>query len=435
MNDVGLLMSAAENAKSALDTIQKRRDDIAYQDYSKIIRERPDDFTPPEKANYKIWNKAVVDHIGVQLQQGELQNQRMALLKNNMAMGREAIIANAQKAESLVATNAHAALASYMDSYSKHPNGVSVKYNDESKLWDFEDAVTGEKWSTNVTIDDARQMTQAMLSPGKYEEVYLSDRSRISNFNKIAASNPDLLEDKNGERVAMFTFIDPNNGSKAIRYINTRNEIIDLSPEDLLQRGFKTTENNYEERVQALNLLGKETDIENTRSQIAARQQGMSLAAQSAARGESGGGAGPGLAVDKDVAGVMDAYGVSKAKAMDILRADKKFGDLLRAANAEIEEQLLDPDDPEDAEKVQAIRAKYGVDKVPGKEGYGEKTEVREEKKEEAAPREESPKDVPILEALAKQFPKAPDGAVKYLRDQAFVKTGGKWRRKVKRTI
>jgi hypothetical protein len=429
MDDAGLLAGIAENTKNTMETIQKRRDDISYQDYMKILQDNPDNPQAPEKVNYRVWNKAVVDHVGMQLQQGELQKQRQTLLKEQMEMGRENIISNAQRAESLVATNADAALSAYMDSYSKHPNGVNVLYNKETRMWDFKDEITGKSWSDNITLDEARQMTQAMLAPGAYEKVYLTDRSRVINYNQIAAVNPDILENSNGDKLTMFSFLDPNSGTKVIKYMDRGGNFVEKSPDELLRDGYKTIENNYEDRMKALGIKKKEKDIENVDASIAAKQHGMKIAQQRAdAAGKKGGGAGLG-ALDKNVQAVMNAYDISKAEAMDLLRKDKNFGTLIRSALAEIDEEMLDTDDPKDAERIQSIYKKYGVDKLPGSEGLGLR-EKKGGKKETSEDDGEVPDVSILLDELKKQFPNEKVGAKKRHGDQVFIKTKDGWKQK-----
>lgn len=387
-SDLDYMKHIAKSVGNAADTVEQEQHSNEYNQYSQYLRDNPDSPTLPQgmQVNAPVWNKAVTDHISTQLKQGDLSKQRMENIKSQLELKRQGLIDNAQRAESLVATNAEAAIASYMQSYTDHPNGITTKYNEQTGDWDFTDQMTGETWAERVTLDQARQMTQALLAPGEYEKVYLTDRSRVVNYNKVAAINPDLLQDVNGKKLSMFTMIDPNNGQKVLKYQDEEGNQMDLSAEDILRGGFRIVADRQKDRLAELGVAGKEGDVQKTQADI--RHQDAQTAQiqkeTSMVDAEFGlkktkteadaeytrsmkGTGGP----QKYLEAMMSAYGIDRATAMDIVRKDKNFGPVFRQAMDQAEGEYLDPSDPDDAERFQEIMRDFGVDKLPGQEGYG----------------------------------------------------------------
>ena len=449
---VGLLRQASSAMKDTFDTINKAKEERQYNEYSEMFRsaESLEGVKAPEGANAKLWNKAMVDHVGTTLAQGELQKQRHEHLKNEMATKREFLLENARQAEALVPTSVDMALDKMMEIFSSHPNGISVKKNPETGMFDFKDEITEKTWSDQITMDDARQMVQALLPPGKYEEMYLTDRSRVTNYNKVALMNPDLLEGEGGSQLSVYTLIDPNTGSKTLKMQKPDGSIADVDPEDILHGKYKMMKDSKEDRLKELGVKKAELQVQRQEQIMRHADEGMGLRREASKNKGAGVGTGrTGKPTAKDE--IMSAYGVDEATAMDIIRSDKTLSARLGMAKTEIKEAMLDPQKPEDLEQINVILKRHKVDQLPGHEGYGrEKPEVKQGLQDApdpgvgdkpvpgrfVAPKNESAQkgadtggDKVVVSRLTKAFPDAPDGTVKYKGQQKYIKVKGQWQR------
>ena len=433
-NTVGLLQHASEQIGQTIGILRDQKEEHQYNQYSQMLSsvESMEDVGIPEGANAKVWNKALTDRMSVQLGQGTLKDQRMNLIKGELSAKREMIMENARRAESMVPSSAEAALDTYMQSFSAHPNGIDAKKNQETGMWDFEDTLTGKKWSDNVTLDDARQMTQAMMAPGEYEKMYLTDRSRIINFNKIAMINPDLMESASGEQVSIFTLIDPNTGTKALKILGPDGKLTDLDPEELLHGGYKMVKDSRETRLADMGVKSAENELARQEQVMRHADENMGLQRREVEHKLKGDPPGTGTArklTPKEE--IMSAYGVDEATAMDIIRSDRTLSSRLSIAKAEIKDALLDPQDPKDMKKIEAILKRYNVDQLPGHEGLGrggQPTSATRAPEEAPVGAGNATQEAEVTK-LKEVFANAPDGARKRHQSTGnlYIKKNGQW--------
>jgi len=356
-----------------LQAEQKQFDD-QYNAYYKGLTEDPDNFSPNvDDPNFQstAFNKALMDYTKAQMNTEDLKAKRFDNIKADIDRKQALMMKNAQRAESIAATDPQAAVASYMDSYNTHVDGINATPNPEKPgEWIFEDQITGEKWAREITLDEARQTYQAVIDKKAYAELYLTDRSRIKAFNEAAVLHPDVLENAKGEKINALTMIDPQTGEKKSVYLDARGRQLNMSAEDLLRGGFQLAKDRQEERLKELGITKAKADIAKVEADTSKAKADAGESRAKADYYKKSAGAVSEKKKDA-LTEIEEAYGVSRAKAMDIMRSDKNFASRLAAAKEAIKAADLDPSHPDDAAQIQAILKDYAVDKMPGQEGYG----------------------------------------------------------------
>jgi len=380
MQGIGVLDPRAANVLAMAGLAQglgkqfkEDRFDRSYNDYYKGFQADPD-YKPDINADgydAKAYNKASVDFVKHQLDTEDLKAKRFENVKKDIDEKHSALLEIGRNAESIATTNPDAAVARYMDGYTKHPNGIDVAHNPETGKWDFQDHATGATWSEQVSLDTARQMFQSVIKKEDYAQMYLTDRSKVIKHNENAFLNPTVLVASDNTELYLSKPIDPNTGEVKSVYRDKSGQVINMTEEDLMKGGYRLKDNVTKEKKEGLGLEKLEHETEEAKAK-AANEQGLFAQQEKIQKLENQGRAdATGGSMEKQIDTVMSAYNVDRATAMDLIRQDKTYGSRLTAAQKAIDEAGLAFDDPDDAVEIKKILEDWNVDKIPGKEGYG----------------------------------------------------------------
>ena len=369
-NALGILSAAQSfsgNMRSMREDEKKRLYDVQYNQHLKGFQENPEYKPDTNASGYdaKAYNKAAVAHAQRLSQDEGVKAQRFANLNAEMKQKRAALMEIGQKAESIAVTNPQAAVSAYMTGYSQQPNGVDVQYNNETGMWDFNDNISGQSWSQEVTLDEARQTFQATMSKGEYEKIYLTDRTRVKRYNQAAMTSPDVLEDKDGNVLFRADLIDKNTGEKRTHYWGKDGNVYEMTPDQLKQGGFRLREDNQKERLAALGIEKEESVVALNKEKAKTERSHQAYYDRSPA----------GTSSDKEIkilAAMKKAYpDLSDAQIMDLYRSDKSYDKRLTALEKYRQDEMLDLEKPEDKKKYDQFAADLGITNPPGTEGYG----------------------------------------------------------------
>jgi hypothetical protein len=424
LQNVTAIANAGMGLANVFKDKEKRLHEEQYKSHLKGYQENEQYKPDSSVAGYdaKAALRAAVDFGTMQMGQEKLKQERFASIKNEIETKHASLITSIQEAESIAASNPTAAVARYMQFYSSHPNGISVQRGEDGQ-WVFTDEITGETWAQEVTLDAARQLGQAMSDKSKYAEVNLSDRSRLTAYNKVAMLNPDELEDKQGNTLSSVTLFDPNTGEKNFKAWDASGTVVDLTQEQVMQQGFQMKENRQKDRLAALGVEKEEQAIKESKATTGLKKEQINTEKKQQAYLDANteskeiASLGPDA---KAVETLKKYYGLSDTEAMDLFRDDAAFRARFTAYVDRMNKMGLEEGDPRDAAKLNQLKKEYGVEKLPGREGLGlKKPGVDPDKAQRVNDR--------VIAALERQFPSAPEGTVKYHGKQKYVRLNGAW--------
>jgi len=379
--------------------------DAEYNKHLGGIQADPEGYKPTGKYNPKAYTQARMANIQEQLQDQAVQENVFKLQKKEMDNEYQHAVAFVRQGKAAKELgDMLGELSAYEKAYEYVRDGSDIQISPDHMSYTIVDKLTGKE--TTEKYNSPEELRNALATAVDHLAVKENFvQNRIQTRLDLAMSNANQNwkpwgETKDGRQIYTTLQINTSSGEPE-KVIMVDGEVLPL--EQAAKHGWIDNATKKE----MLEMDYKKALTEKARAEAAYTKK---------YKGEKERTKG---SLEKTAEGYMVAYNIGKTEAMDMARDDQRIPQVAKELSQFAADEMLDLSDEDDAAKYRKKREILLKEWAPSKPSTAKGLPKKDQLSGE----------VSIIQALKKQFPKAPDGTTKYLGKVKYIKKNGIWKK------